>query len=766
MSAPTSSDARPESRGRPNVVLWASVSAIGVVLAGTLLLIALSLLSWATDRPEGAGAGSAAQVAMQAWYLAHSVALPVSWGTLSVPPLLIGGFIALLFYRAGRSTARACELRTTGHIAEALAAVVITYVTCAVLLSSIAYPSDPKLSISPIVIGTGLVSLVPTLAGLLRESGLGARLVSLLPGPSYAYTRGALATLWSLAAMAALVVGCSLLINFSEVSALNAALAPGGLGGLTMIGISIAYLPNAMLLATALGSGAGFSLGGDSLYSLGTLDREPLPIFPLFGALPHAAGGLVLFSVLIPLLAAVVGALTMTRHLEPEHRSASNLLMGSLVAGALTAIGVLGVGLFASGSLGDGRLTDVGAPVVATAIRVGVIVILALALTSFIATRRSLKPVSVWRRERALSVLETGGPDGEKTAKGSAAKVTAAKGANKNGAGKGATGDDIADGDTSDDADPVAVAAAEGLDPNVAVAHSVAIEDDAKRATRPVIKTRLAMRRLARSGERAAKAKAGQLRAADASPSSSGEDGGSTAKTAGQGGSRAGGGPGLPEGAGSGAQHTAPAASLSVVKRARSAEESPVPASSAAKPADTKPVPSVAKATKSVSSAAKSTKAARSAKAAKAAKSVSPATKAAKAAKSVSPATKAAQSAKSVSSAAKSTREPAPAAANPAAAKPTAPEDKPTSVEDKPKSPEDKLTSVEDSQASAEDEPTSAEDEPTSAEPKPGSTTLEKETGAQAAANTANRSGTTPASAKPASNPISETDAVDPDARP
>lgn len=663
------------------MVLWSSVSAIGVVLAGTLLLIALSLLSWATDRPEGAGAESAAQVALQAWYLAHSVALPVSWGTLSVPPLLIAGFIALLFYRAGRSTARAGELRTTGQIAEALAAVVITYVTAGVLLSSIAYPSDPTLSITQIVIGTGLVSLLPTLAGLLRESGLGARLVSLLPGPSYAYARGALAALWSLAAMAALVVGCSLLINFSEVSALNAALAPGGLGGVTMIGVSIAYLPNAMLLATALGSGAGFSLGGDSLYSLGTVEREPLPIFPLFGALPHAAGGLVLFSVLIPLLAAVVGALTLTRHLEPEHRSASNLLMGSVVAGALTAIGVFGVGLFAAGSLGDGRLADVGAPIVATAIRVGVIVIVVLALTSFIATRRSLKPVSVWRRERALSVLETGGPDGAKAAKGSAAKGTKEKGTSK-----GAPVDEASDEvDAPDDPDPVAVAAAEGLDPNVAVAHSVGIEGGAKPASRPVIKTRLAMRRLARSGERAAKVKTGQLRAADVSPSSSGEDAGSAARTAGRGASHAGGvlaGGERARGAGPGSPHTAPAASLSVVKKARSAVTSPEPAPSAARPATAKPAPSAAKATKAVPPAAKST------------------------------------------------TKPRPSAATPAPAKPTSAEDKLTSTE---------TTSV--------------------------STARDKKAGAQAAPNAASPTGATSAGPKPAPSPISETDAVDPDAR-
>ena len=516
MSAQTSPVARHDSRTQTNVVVWAAISTVGVLLAGVVLLIALSLLSWATDRPVGSTAGSASQVALQGWYLAHSVALPASWGSLSVPPLLVSGFIALLFYRSGRGAVRACTLRTPAQIAEALAAVVISYVTCAVLLSSLAYPAEPMLSIPDIVIGTGTLSLVASLAGLLRESGLGTRLVALLPGPSYAYARGALAACWTLGGMSAVALTVSLLINHSETSALTAALSPNGLGGLTVIAISIAYLPNAMLLATALGTGAGFTLGDGSLYSLTTVDREALPIFPLFAALPHEAGGLVLLSVLVPLAAAVVGALTMTRHLEPEHRTAMNLLIGSLLSSVLTALGMLGVALFAAGGLGDGRLNVVGAAPWRAAGFLAVGMTVVVAITAFIATRRSMKPVSVSRRQKALSVLETG-----------AGSV-------------GAKGQAVEDGTPANDESAAGDAGSEVVE----------LEPDS--ATRPVIVSKLAMRRLARGGKRTAKSRSAA--AIKQRPTA--------------------------------APKTAPAASLSVVKRARAAAES---GPAKAKPAPTRP---------------------------------------------------------------------------------------------------------------------------------------------------------------------------------
>lgn len=449
MSARTSPSASTNARSDNNTVVWASVSALGVLLAGLAMLIALSLIAWALEHPAGATVASAARVGVQAWYLAHGVGLPVSWGTLSVPPLLVTALIAMFFYRSGRSAVRACRLRTPVQIAECVAAMAITYTTVSVLLSSVAYPGPRTMSVVQVALAAAVMSILAPLAGILREGGFGARIVAALPGPSYAYTRGALAALWALGAMSALAVACSLVIGYSETSALTAALAPSGLGGVTVIGLSITFLPNAMLLATALGTGAGFTLGEGSHYSLTQIDREALPTFPLFAALPHSTGVLLWLATLVPIASAVVGALTLTRHLEREHRTPANLIAGAAMTSLLASLGVLGAAMAASGGLGDGRLATVGASPVRLALYYfGVQLVVGL-LAAFIATARALTPAAVARRKRALSVIET-------------------------------TADlESVDGDAVE-------------------------EIEADRSARPIIATKLAMRRLARAGKFAA----------------------------------------------------------------------------------------------------------------------------------------------------------------------------------------------------------------------------------------------------------------------
>ena len=105
-----------------STVVWGAVSAVGVLLAGVIGFAALALIGWAIDHPDGASAGSAMQVGLQGWFLAHGVTLPVSWGSLSVPPLLASAAVAYLFYRSGRSTARSLGLSRLAEHAEVAAA--------------------------------------------------------------------------------------------------------------------------------------------------------------------------------------------------------------------------------------------------------------------------------------------------------------------------------------------------------------------------------------------------------------------------------------------------------------------------------------------------------------------------------------------------------------------------------------------------------------------------------------------------------------------
>ena len=105
MSAPSSPVAHADPPSSARVVVWSALSGLGVLLAGIAATVALCVLSWAVDRPSSTTFGGAARVGLQVWYLGHGIALPVSWGRVSVPPLLLTGHRASSNVVASRARA-------------------------------------------------------------------------------------------------------------------------------------------------------------------------------------------------------------------------------------------------------------------------------------------------------------------------------------------------------------------------------------------------------------------------------------------------------------------------------------------------------------------------------------------------------------------------------------------------------------------------------------------------------------------------------------
>ncbi|WP_225983881.1 cell division protein PerM [Epidermidibacterium keratini] len=415
------SDASPQSQPKTEIsaghapdrdasnVVWGAVSAIGVLLAGIIGCVALALLGWAVDNPEGASAGSAMQVGLQGWFLAHGVPLPVAWGTLSLPPLLASAGIAYLFYRSGRSTARSLGIVSLRDQAEVAAAYAISYATVSIMLTSLAYPAG-GIGLWHVGIAAVGFALIPTSLGLLVESGTGTRLLERLPGPAYAYLPGMRAGLLAAIGVSALLIACSLIINFSEASAIVAALAPGSVAGLSIIGISLLYLPNGLLSVLLLGSGAGFEIGSQTSIGLTAVSRGSLPAFPLLAALPHGWSLLVWSAVLAPIAAAVLATLASVRRLEAEDRTVPGLFS---LAGAIALAGAATVGLlawFAGGALGDGTLASVGTPPLTAFYYTLALTFVVSTGTAFYAARGRIGSAQAAKRSKAMETLAEPAP--------------------------------------------------------------------------------------------------------------------------------------------------------------------------------------------------------------------------------------------------------------------------------------------------------------------------------------------------------------------
>jgi hypothetical protein len=126
-------------------------------------------------------------------------------------------------------------------------------------------------------------------------------------------------------------------------------------------GISLAVVPNAVLLAASYLLGPGFAVGTATIASPTAVVLGPVPAFPLLAALPddgRPAGWVALLLLVPPVVAAYAAARVhrlypTTRWEEGAVRGTGGGILAGVVIGALTAL--------AGGSVGPGRMQDVGA---------------------------------------------------------------------------------------------------------------------------------------------------------------------------------------------------------------------------------------------------------------------------------------------------------------------------------------------------------------------------------------------------------------------
>jgi len=158
----------------------------------------------------------------------------------------------------------------------------------------------------------------------------------------------------------ALLAAASVTLHAGRVTSLATATHPGLLGGLALLLLGLALVPNAAVWGLAWCAGPGFAVGAGTSVGPWSATLGPVPDFPLLGALPSgpAPSWLGVAALLVPLAAGGLGGLVVARRLSGATlRHAA--LEGALVAPCLAAAVAL-LALLSGGPLGDGRLTAVG----------------------------------------------------------------------------------------------------------------------------------------------------------------------------------------------------------------------------------------------------------------------------------------------------------------------------------------------------------------------------------------------------------------------
>ncbi|MGH3478525.1 MAG: cell division protein PerM, partial [Nocardioidaceae bacterium] len=286
---------------------WLAGIVAGVVMAaaGVIAAMGLAVLGWL-----GGGGGSvtgALRVGADAWLLGHGSGLRIDGGTIEAIPLGLTFVVGWLSLRAGRWAARTAEATRPVDAATVAATYAAAYSVGVLGVALLA--SQP--GAEPLLVRALAVSAVLAAgsAGIGAASQLDdqATLRERVPEEARAVWIGALSGALTLLAGGALALVVSLLFHLSALRALLVALDPGLLGGLLLILVSLAVLPNVVLFSVAVLLGPGLSIGTGTSVTLSEVSAGPMPAIPWLAAVPNPGTQPAALSALaaIPLLCGV-----------------------------------------------------------------------------------------------------------------------------------------------------------------------------------------------------------------------------------------------------------------------------------------------------------------------------------------------------------------------------------------------------------------------------------------------------------------------------
>ncbi|TYC09564.1 hypothetical protein FXF65_35015 [Actinomadura syzygii] len=355
------------------------VAALWCIGIGLAVLTTITLIGWiaAPKTALGHGMPGVFRTAVNFWLVSHHAGFSYGHGRVGLLPLGVLVLPGALLYRGGGWMIRAAGLphRPRTEVVRVAVALAVPYAALAGLLALAAASPEVRPSVWQALVACFLVAVIAGGLGAARavvaaqvaaqargqrlRSGLGA-LLRLLPDRPRSLVIGVAGSLGVLLASGALLVGVSLAMHMSEADHLYDMLAPGVVGGVLLVLVELAFLPNAVIWGMAYAVGPGFSVGAGTSVSPTGVFLNAVPAFPPLAALPEPgpAPALSLLALAAPFAAGAVGGVLTIRSM-PTPVSEGAPLWG-FVSGALTGAVAALLSALSGGPLGNGRMETVG----------------------------------------------------------------------------------------------------------------------------------------------------------------------------------------------------------------------------------------------------------------------------------------------------------------------------------------------------------------------------------------------------------------------
>jgi uncharacterized membrane protein YhdT len=338
---------------------------------GLVVLTVLVLIAWIAAPHSGIGGlPGVFRAAALLWLVAHHVGLRLhDGGQFGMLPLGLVVLPGALLYRAGRWVVRSASITRLRHVAAAAAALAAPYAAVALILALVAHTPPASASVWQAVLCPFILAFGAGGLGGARALAPWGRLLGLLPDRPRSVAAGMLGALAVLGCAGAALAAGSLVAHYGTFGSVTGALAPGIVGGVLLLLLQVAYVPNAVVWAVAFLLGPGFAVGTGTVVAPSGSAVGSLPMFPLLAAMPaggstpgHPPGGmpgwLSVAVLATPYLAGAFAGLVVVR--TAPNPSVGTAPLWGFASGAAAGIVIGVLAGFAGGPLGGGRLAAVG----------------------------------------------------------------------------------------------------------------------------------------------------------------------------------------------------------------------------------------------------------------------------------------------------------------------------------------------------------------------------------------------------------------------
>ncbi len=330
---------------------------LGPSIASAAIVTALVLVTLVAGGSDFTDVGASAAAT---WLAAHQVPLNISGSPLSVLPLLPTGLLIWATYRSTAGDPVADEdprwvlgAALGGPLVLAAMALTVTHG----FAGAVPVAGPPVVPTVLIVLGVHALGAV---LGLAQRAALRDRVRCALPG--WAIDGAALVprVLKRLAIGATALSVLCLVCSLSTAAELTGS-GGGFTGGVALIVVSLAYLPNVVIGVLSVAVGPGAALGQTTVTAFGAV-HAPLPALPVLAVVPQGAGSWWWLAVLaVPVWASVA----LGRAAAQRHDDRTDALRAVGIAAVLAGCALALLGAMAGGVLGTGEMSPVSVPALA-----------------------------------------------------------------------------------------------------------------------------------------------------------------------------------------------------------------------------------------------------------------------------------------------------------------------------------------------------------------------------------------------------------------